>query len=188
MPTIDSNLVTWMQLLANCATIIGILALWPVVRSLRNDRVRAWADAHGVFMEEHVHADKKIVFGHYNKGDHFDSWPEADREAGIRLCRVMEEVCYYRSLLGDRLFWSAFGHPVAKAFLMLEPAIFQERKHDHREKGKWPKWWRFEEVGRIALRKRAFLEVGKWVGWEGRGAGQAEQVANATAVGRTKTE
>lgn len=76
-----------------------------------------------------------------------------EKELELFVCRRVDEFVRLAPYLGRRRLLSVWGDPLAKAWLLLEPRVLDER-----EVCNWPtKWDAFETIGRKALNSRTDL-------------------------------
>ena len=143
------------------ATVAAALTLLFAARQLRFD---AWLRAQEIFVHGKFLTARGRVFRHLQGPDL--SWDAEDQEAGLEVCRRMEELCRlaqyfsFTSSGGQKTILEAWDDPLGKSWALLEPLVIAERDVI----GWKTKWKAFQELGgaafnRLSQDKRDSLKV-----------------------------
>lgn len=133
--SVDWNTI-WTALGA-IATAIAVLALFLAARQLRFD---AWVKAQEIFVEAEFVKARGRVLRHLGKDEL--AWDKTDEEAGLLVCRRMDEFCrlapYFASseAKGQEEVLKVWDNPLGKSWKLLAPLVDEERK-----KVEWNKKW-----------------------------------------------
>ena len=123
------------------ATLLGVLAIRCAVDQLR---FAAWLEAQEVFTDKAFVEARERVFAHFD--DRNTPWPVPEGDDELTVCRKMNEMAHLFPFVGQEKA-PEWGNPIAKAWLLLEPTVANERKKSH-----WPdKWKAFETTGKKAV-------------------------------------
>jgi hypothetical protein len=129
-------------------TLFGAAALWFAVRRLRLD---GWLKAQEVFTDDGFTRARGQLFARLDNRE--CPWTDDERSNGLAVCRKMEELAALATYFPRKTILREWGDPIAKAWLLLEPLVREERL-----KSNWDdKWYAFENLGKTALRKRPYL-------------------------------
>lgn len=143
---------TFWSALSALATLAGVVAILFAAKQLRFE---AWLKAQDIWNAKDFREARGTLFARLD--DHQDSWEPSDKELGLNVCRKVDEFVRLAPYLGRRKMLSVWGDSLAKAWLVLEPLVDNERKATS-----WPpKWNAFEKFGKRALSTRPDLLVGR---------------------------
>jgi hypothetical protein len=132
------------------ASAIGAGAIVFAVFQLRFD---AWLKAQEVFTDEDFVNARAALFAHFDNA--VDPWPLVSSEDAKKVCRKMDEMAHLRSFVGQERTLESWGIPIAKAWLLLQPTVEQERSRSHHPK----KWEAFERLGLVAVAENDSLRA-----------------------------
>lgn len=125
---------------AGVASAIGIRL---AVSQLRFD---AWLKAQEVFTSDDFVKARASIFAHFDNAQ--NPFPPTKGEEALRVCRKMNELAHLSGAVGRDRMLSAWGNPVAKAWLLLEPTVKEERTVSAWDK----KWSQFQTLGEEAMK------------------------------------
>lgn len=115
-------------------------------------RFSAWLRAQEIWNAPEFTKHRGIVFARVGKP--VEPWEGDEEVAALDVCRKVDEFARLKRYIGTRRLLNVWGDPLAKAWLLLEPVVVQER-----EKTGWKeKWIEFERIGRKALERRPDLQ------------------------------
>jgi hypothetical protein len=130
------------------ATVAAVFTILFAGRQLRFD---VWVKAQEIFVGGSFVRARTRVFRHLKQPDL--NWDADDQEAGMEVCRRMDEVCRFAPYFsftrsrGQKAFLDAWGDPLGKSWALLEPLVKAERDFVGWQK----KWNAFQQLGSIAL-------------------------------------
>jgi hypothetical protein len=133
---------TFWSALGALATLAGVGAILYAAKQLRFD---AWVKAQDIWVSEGFTTARREVFARL---DNLQApWSAEEKTKGLNVCRRIDEFVRLAPYLGKRKMLAIWGDPLAKAWLVLEPLVTEERSTTS-----WPtKWDAFEKFGRKAL-------------------------------------
>ena len=135
------------------AALATLAAAGAIVFAARQLRFEAWLKAQEIWVSEEFTAARGKVFARLE--NLAQPWHADEKLLGWNVCRRVDEFVRLAPYLGARRMLSVWGDPLAKAWLVLEPLVREERK-----KTSWPtKWDAFERVGAKALSTRPHLQA-----------------------------
>ena len=105
--------------------VAAIFALSAVVYAARQLRFNAWLKAQEIFTADAFVDARTNVFGHFNDGN--DPWPQLRGKDGMLVCRKMDELARLQGFVSEERMLKSWGNPIAKAWLLLEPTLVEER-------------------------------------------------------------
>ncbi len=139
---------TFWSAISALATVAGAVAIVFAARQLRFE---AWLKAQDIWVADDFTAARGKIFARLENLQ--TPWPPDDRAVGLRVCRKVDEFVRLSPYLGRRRMLAVWGDPLAKAWVVLEPLVAEERRATS-----WPtKWDAFEKIGSEALRARPHL-------------------------------
>jgi hypothetical protein len=112
-------------------------------------RLQSWLTAQEVFTNAAFTKIRGRIFAKLDEPTR--SWTDDQRNDAMELCRRMDELAWLAPFVGKRLLMKVWGDPLARAWLILEPTVEQERA----KTGNSSKWGAFERLGKKALQQRA---------------------------------
>lgn len=122
-----------------------VAATVAIVIAIRQFRFEAWLKAEELIRS--FHKDRAIVFSRLPSCT--APWNPKEKEHALEVCRKMNTVAYLLRFLPRREVLEHWDDPFAKAWVVLEKIVIEERKHAH-----WDKKWRhFQKLGDLALKK-----------------------------------
>ncbi len=136
------SIAAWVS---SIAIVVAVYQLW----------FNAWLKAQDVFTEDSLVSARKAVFAHFD--DPQQPWPDPRSNDARKVCRKMDEMAGLVPFLGRKKVLQVWSNPIAKAWLLLKPTVDEERCTSHWD-GKQPKWRKFEELGKDAVRRNPELE------------------------------
>ncbi len=132
------------------ATMVAVFTIFFAGRQLRLD---AWVRVQEIFVKRNFVNARTRVFRHLH--DPHLVWDAKDEEAGLEVCRRMDEVCrladYFSFIpyIGKRKFLKVFEDSLGKSWALLRLLVMAER-----DKVEWnTKWDAFEKLGGAALNR-----------------------------------
>jgi hypothetical protein len=126
------------------ATVAAAFAIYFARKQLNFD---AWLKAQDVWIEKSFTEARGKIFQRLKAPK--TPWTDQDRIEAKQLCRKMDEFAYLVPYLGKDKVLNIWADPLAKAWIVLDPIVQQERKDCE-----WPtKWSGFEKLGKAALQK-----------------------------------
>ena len=132
------------------ATLIGAGAILYAARQLRFE---AWLKAMDIWVGKEFTDARTKLFTRLENPQPFLK-PE-EKELELFVCRRVDEFVRLAPYVGRRRLLSVWGDPLAKAWLLLEARVLEER-----EVCNWPtKWDAFERLGKKALNSRTDLQA-----------------------------
>lgn len=138
----------------------------------------AWLKAQEIFTSRCFVRARGAVFAHFD--DPGQPLPDPRSDYAKEVCRRMDELAYLAPFLGlpflpffgRKNVLRVWGNPIAKAWLLLEPTVKEEREISH-----WAEKWRaFQKLGEAAVRRNPKLKQLR------------EKVLTNTALGGTESE
>ena len=141
---------TFWSAVSALATLAGVGAILFAARQLRFE---AWLKAQDIWVADDFRNARGKIFARLD--DLRASWGPEDKNLGLIVCRKIDEFVRLAPYLGKRKMLAVWGDPLAKAWLVLEPLVSEERKATA-----WPtKWDAFEKFGKKALRAQPHLQT-----------------------------
>lgn len=141
---------TFWSAVSALATLAGVAAILFAARQLRFE---AWLKAMDIWVAKDFTEARRKLFARLENLQ--APWQPDDKALGLYVCRRVDEFVRLAPYLGRRRMLSVWGDPLAKAWLVLEPRVIEERQSCG-----WPtKWDAFERVGRKALNSRPDLQA-----------------------------
>jgi hypothetical protein len=141
---------TFWSAVSAVATLIGAGAILFAARQLRFE---AWLKAMDIWVAKEFTDARTKLFARLENLQ-APSQPD-EKELELFVCRRVDEFVRLAPYLGRRRLLSVWGDPLAKAWLLLEARV-----HDERVACNWPtKWDAFERIGRKALGSRTDLQA-----------------------------
>lgn len=135
------------------ATVLTFSAVFFAARQLQ---LEAWLKAQEIFTKDDFTKAMGKVFSHLSNDS--SRWEQEDQEAGLIVCRGMDEFCHlapyfgFTKSEGEKKVLDVWDDPIGKSWVLLEALVMKERK-----KVKWnTKWNAFDDLGR-----KAFLRFSK---------------------------
>lgn len=139
---------TFWSAVSAIATVVGAGAVVLVRRQLRFE---GWLKAQEVFTEDEFTQSRGQLFARLENRDR--PWTDDEKRNGLKVCRKMEELAALASYFPKKTILREWGDPLAKAWVLLEPLVREERIRSN-----WnDKWHAFEKLGKEALHKRPHL-------------------------------
>ncbi len=139
---------TFWSAVSAIATAVGAAVVFLVRRQLRFE---GWLKAQEVFTEDEFTRSRGQLFARLD--DHDRPWTDDEKRNGLKVCRKMEELAALASYFPKKTILREWGDPLAKAWVLLEPLVREERITSN-----WKdKWHAFEKLGKEALHKRPHL-------------------------------
>lgn len=124
------------------ATVAATVAIVVAIRQFRFD---AWLRAEELIRS--FHEDRAMVFSRLPSCT--APWSAEDKVHAREVCRKMNTVAYLLRFLPRREVLEHWDDPLAKAWVVLNPIVEEEREHT-----RWKmKWSHFEKLGTLALQK-----------------------------------
>src|SRR5436305_686507 len=121
------------------ATLFGVGAILFAARQLRFD---AFLKAQDIWVAKEFREARRKIFARLdNLGA---PWKPEDKSLALDVCRKLDEFVRLAPYLGRRRMLAVWGDPLAKAWLVLEVRVSEERKTT----GWSNKWDAFEKIGR----------------------------------------
>lgn len=141
---------TFWSAVSALATLAGVAAILFAARQLRFE---AWLKAMEIWVAKDFTEARGKLFARLENLQ--APWQPDDKALGLSVCRRVDEFVRLAPYLGRRRMLAVWGDPLAKAWLVLEPRVIEERQSCG-----WPtKWDAFERVGRKALNSRPDLKA-----------------------------
>lgn len=141
---------TFWSAVSALATVAGAAAIFFAARQLRFE---AWIKAQDIWCSCEFTRDRTKVFARL--GNLGQPWTAEETAVGLNVSRRVDEFARLAPYLGQRRMLAVWGDPLAKAWLVLQPLVCEERKSTE-----WPtKWDAFEELGKKALSTRPHLQA-----------------------------
>jgi hypothetical protein len=136
------------ELLLVIVLAIGEVLAFLELRHIAKEReFNSWLKAQDVWNDEGFRTGRGKIFQRLR--DRNRVWSRTEREEALDICRRMDEFAHLAAFLGRRRMLNTWDDPVAKAWIVLEAVVFDERVHS-----RWRyKWNTFELLGRDALAK-----------------------------------
>lgn len=143
---------TFWSAVSALATVAGAVAIVFAARQLRFE---AWVKAQEIWVSDDFTRARGKVFARLDNLESLRGpWTPEDKTIGLNVCRRCDEFVRLAPYLGRRRMLSVWGEPLAKAWVVLEPLVNEERRVA------WPaKWDAFESVGQSALGTRPHLKT-----------------------------
>jgi hypothetical protein len=137
------------------ASVASAGAIGFAVYQLRFD---AWLKAQEIFTDDDFVKARGAVFGYFDNTT--QPWPPIQGSDALKVCRKMDEMAHLSRAVGRGRMLAVWGHPITKAWLLLEPTVKQERTT-----AKWDEKWQAFEVlaGEAVRRNPKLLELRKGV-------------------------
>jgi hypothetical protein len=143
---------TFWSAISALATLAGVVAIVFAGRQLRFE---AWLKAQEIWGSNDFTVDRGKVFARLDKLQ--QPWVTDEKALGLNVCRRLDEFARLATYLGERRMLAAWGDPIAKAWVVLDPLVSDERRATA-----WPtKWDAFERLGKKALSARPHLQAKK---------------------------
>jgi hypothetical protein len=126
------------------ATVFGAVGVWFAYQQFR---LSTWLKLQEIYTGEAFRVARGIVFAFEIKD--ISVWTPKEREAASTVCQKMDELAHIKSFM----FCSCellhrWGHPCAKAWMILQPYVEEQRTKDQ-----WPeKWIAFQELAEEAAK------------------------------------
>lgn len=125
----------------------------PNKRPVGQKRIEAWSKAQEIWISDDFTADRGKVFARLDNLR--QPWTPEDEAVGLKVCRKVDEFVRLAPYLGERRMLSVWGDPLAKAWVVLEPLVRNER-----DRTAWQtKWDAFEKLGTKTLSARPHLQA-----------------------------
>ena len=131
------------------ATVAGVAAILYAGRQLR---FGAWLKAQEIWVADDFVGIRRDLFSRLD--DLEQPWTPEAKAAGLDACRKLDEFARLAPYLGRRRMLKVWGDPLAKAWLVLEPLVSEEREMT----GFQDKWGGFEKAGAAALSVRFYVQ------------------------------
>ena len=141
---------TFWSAVSALATIVGAAAIVFATKQLRFD---AWLKAQEVWVSKEFTADRAQVFARLDNLK--EPWTPEQKLVALNVYRRVDEFVRLAPYLGNRRMLAVWGDPLAKAWLVLEPAVREERT----KTGWTTKWDAFQKIGTKALSTRPGLQA-----------------------------
>ncbi|MGD1156100.1 MAG: hypothetical protein ABSA41_09750 [Terriglobia bacterium] len=139
---------TFWSALSALATLAGA---GGIVFAARQLRFEAWLKAQEIWGSNDFTEDRRKIFARLD--DLQASRAPGDKTLGLNVCRRIDEFVRLAPYLGQRRMLAVWGDTLAKAWVVLEPLVSEERKATAQP----TKWDAFERPGRKALSTRPHL-------------------------------
>ena len=124
------------------ATMVASVAIFQAAKQLRFD---AWLKAQEIFTDREFVAARTTVYGHLPKPT--ETWSPTDLDAGLLVCRQMDQLCHLQEFLGRKRILDTWANPLATSWALLKWLVVQER-----QRASWAKKWSaFETLGEAAI-------------------------------------
>jgi len=149
--TIGGSEMVWSTVWTAIGAIATVFAAGGILLALKQMRFDAWLKAQEIFTNDEFVKARTFVFSHFDNPK--DPWPEIKGENEKTVCRKMDEMAYLKGAIGCKKMFRVWGHPIAKAWLLLEPTVNTDRITSHWDE----KWCTFAAVGRKAVGKHRKL-------------------------------
>jgi hypothetical protein len=139
---------TFWSAVSALATLAGAAAIVFAARQLRFE---AWLKAQEIWGSFIV--DRGKVFARLQ--DLRQPWTPEESVIGLNVCRKVDEFVRLAPYFGERRMLRVWGDPLAKAWVVLEPLV-----RDERDRTAWQtKWDAFERLGTKVLSDRLHLQA-----------------------------
>ena len=132
------------EAVGSVATVVGAGGIGFAVYQLRFD---AWLKAQEVFTSDEFVKARTAIFAHFD--DPVQPWPDPHSEDAKKVCRKMDEMAHLLPFVGRQKMLRGWSNPIAKAWLLLEPTVNEDRRTSHWDE----KWKAFAELGAEAVRR-----------------------------------
>ena len=131
------------------ATVVGVVAIFYAGRQLR---FAGWLKAQEIWVSDDFVVARGKLYARLE--DLKQPWTPEQKAVGLTACRRIDEFVRLAPYLGKRRMLEVWGDPLAKAWLVLQPLV-----HEERELTGWSeKWDAFVKVGTKALGARPDLQ------------------------------
>jgi hypothetical protein len=142
MRSLITNAVFWYAL---TAIFTGIASV-GIILAYRQLRFQAWLKAQEIWSADDFTERRGRIFARLDDKDR--DWSKEEKSDALQACRKMDEFAGLIPRLPKRIALRVWGVPFAKAWLVLEPIVNEERA----KCGWQDKWHAFEQLGTSALR------------------------------------
>ncbi len=130
------------------ATVAGVAAILYAGRQIH---FWAWLEAQKIWVDKEFLDNRRNLFSRLDNLE--QPWTPEEKAAGLDACRKLDELSYLVPFLGRRRMLKVWGDPLAKAWLILEPLVSEERDRT----GFRDKWDGFRKLGTRALSIHSYL-------------------------------
>jgi hypothetical protein len=125
-----------------------MLAFFELRHIAKEREFHCWLKAQEIWTERTFREGRGKIFERLHSAN--TAWTEQDIEEAKEVCRRMDEFARLVPFLGIQMMLDTWDDPLAKAWVVLERVVNDERT----SKTDWSKKWKgFEEIGRQALAK-----------------------------------
>ncbi len=142
----------WSTVWTAIGAIATVLAAGAIFLALKQLRFDAWLKAQEIFTNDEFVDARTLVFSHFDNPK--TPWPELECKNAKKVCRKMDEMAYLKGAIGCKRMFRVWGHPIAKAWLLLEPTVKKDRETSHWDE----KWCTFAAVGGKSVEKHQKLK------------------------------
>jgi hypothetical protein len=141
---------TFWSAVSALATLLGAAAILYAARQLRFE---AWVKAMDIWVAKDFTEARGQLFARL---DNLKApWKYDDKALELNVCRRVDEFVRLAPYMGRRRMLAVWGDPLAKAWLLLESRVIEERNSC----GWQDKWNAFQRVGTKALNSRPDLQA-----------------------------
>lgn len=138
--------------------IAALVAAIGVFIAARQIKFTGWLRAQEIFThQDFIRARKDILqyFGY--EGEIASRIGEADEESAKFVCRKMDELACLKPFLGKHKILDAWGFPLGKSWMILEPTVLKVREIDSHPR----KWIAFQRLGEAAKKKLHLEDINR---------------------------
>jgi hypothetical protein len=125
-----------------------VLAFFALRHTAKEREFHCWLKAQEIWTEEKFRLGRGKIFERLRQPE--AAWSDEDKDNAKEICRKMDEFARLVPYLGADTVLDTWDDPLAKAWIVLEEIVREERSSH----AQWSTKWRgFEEIGLEALNK-----------------------------------